>query len=233
MRLIASILVFISLLQIPVFVNAQKSISDLDKAYGLDPALYNGKIYTYFLPYGTGGTQFLFGPEFIEGSAFIRGRTYDNLALNYDVFNKQVILQYEPEEGVRKQIILSDAWLEAFNLGKIHFELLAIEDTISRFYQVIGDDPYRVLYAWRKDLTLANQHGATNHVFSEPIKEVFLFDGVKMLKFRSNKNFIALFDPGDQAALKKYIRQNRINLRKASDQAIDELMNYCGAFTLK
>ena len=233
MRLITSILVFISLLQIPVFVCAQKSISDLDKAYGLDPVLYNGKVYAYFLPFGTGGTQFFSGPEFVEGSAIIRGRTYDHLALNYDVFNKQVIMQYEPEEGVRKQIVLSDAWLEAFNLGNTHFELLAIEDTISRFYQVIGDDPYRVLSAWRKDLTLANQHGATNHVFSEPIKEGFLFDGVKMSKFRSNKNFIALFDPDDQAALKKYIRQNRINLRKASDQAIYELMNYCSAFTLK
>ena len=233
MRFLFRLLLFITLLQLTIGAYTQNSISSLDKAYGLDPVLYNGKIYAYFLTPGTGGTQFLFGPDFIDGSVVIRGLTYDKIELNYDVFNKQVIFQYEHGNGVRKQIVLSDAWLETFNLGNVHFEMLAIEDTVRQIYQVIGSGAYRMVFSWRKDLTVDNHHGATNHVFSEPIRTAFLYESGKLMKFKNNKSFIALFDPADQTALKKYLRQQHINLKKASDQVIIELLNYCNSLSLK
>lgn len=233
MRLLFRILLFITLLFFTKGAFAQNSISSLDKAYGLDPVLYNGKIYSYFLTSGTGGTQFLFGNDFIEGGATIRGLTYDKLDLNYDVFNKQVIFQYKPREGGVKQIVLSDAWLETFNLGDLNFEMLAIQDTARQIYQVIGNSLYRVLYSWRKDLTLDTHHGATNHVFSKPVRTAFLFDGERLLKFKHNRSFVALFDPTDQAVLKKYLRQKHINLKKASEPAIIELLNFCNLLALK
>ena len=232
-RFLFRTLLFLTLLHFTTIAFAQNSILSLDKAYGLDPVLYNGKIYAYFLSPGTGGTQFLFGPDFIDGSAVIRGLTYDKIELNYDVFNKQVIFQYETGDGVHKQIVLSDAWLERFNLGNVHFEMLAIQDTIRQIYQVIGYGPYRMLYSWRKDLTIDNHHGATNHVFSEAIRTTFLFESGKLMKFKHNKSFIALFDPADQTGLKKYLRKQHINLKKASDQAIIELLNYCNSLSLK
>jgi len=233
MRFLFLIMLFIALFYPTKGANAQSSISSLDKVYGLDPVLYNGKIYSYFLASGTGGTQFLFDPDFTEGSATIRGITYDKLDLNYDVFNKQVIFQYEPREGGRKQIVLSDAWLDKFNLGNVHFEMLAIEDTIRQIYQVIGIGPYRVLYSWRKDLALDTHLGATNHVFSKPIRTAFLFEGGRLRKFKNNKSFVALFNPTGQTALKKYLRQKHVNLKKASDEVIIQLLNYCNSLSLK
>lgn len=144
-----------------------------------------------------------------------------------------MILQYETYEGARKQIVLSDAWLEKFSLGNSHVEMLALQDSIRRIYQVIGNGPYRVLYSWRKDLTLDIKYGATNYIFSEPIRETFLFTGQKSLRYENNKSFVALFDPVDQAILKKHIRRQHINLKKASEREIIELLNHCNTLSLK
>lgn len=212
---------------------AQDNPFDFEKAYGLDPVLYNGRIYSYFVPPGTEGTQFFTGQDFLSGTAKIRGILFKDLLLNYDVYNQQLILEYYPEDGVRKLIVVSDAWLEEFNLGKMHFELLAISGTEKRIYQVIENDTYRILYSWRKDLLLNNKHGATNHVFSDPSKESYLRVKNQFVKFGNNKSFIALFDPDDRATLKKYMHQRKINLKKASDELIMELIEYCKASGLR
>ena len=233
MRFLIRLLLFLMLFPATTGTYAQNSASSLDRAYGLDPLLYNGKFYTYFLPYDIGGTQFFFGPDFVKGFANIRGIIYNKLDLNYDIYNQQVILQYETYEGARKQIVLSDAWLEKFSLGNAHFEMLALQDSIRRIYQVIGNGPYRVLYSWRKDLTLDIKYGATNYIFSEPIRKAFLFTGQKSLRYKNNKSFVALFDPVDQVDLKKHMRRQHINLKKASEREIIELLNYCNTLSLK
>src|SRR5512133_3208054 len=88
-----------------------------------DPVLYNGKIYTYHLHPETKGNQFLQDQVFSKGWLKIRGNTYETLYINYDVFHQEVILKYMTHEGVSRQIIISDAWLEAFSYDDMYFEL--------------------------------------------------------------------------------------------------------------
>ena len=214
-------------------IYAQITTTGTDKVYGLDPLLFNGKYYTYFLPAGTGGTQFFGGSEFEKGLVVIRGVTYENLLLKYDVFNQQLILQYKTNSGADNQIVISDAWLESFNLGNTHFEMLAIQDSVKRIYQVLGSGPDRILYSWRKELTLDSRTGATNHVFSDSKKETYLLTGSRLLKYKNNRSFAALFIPSKQAALKKQLRLQRIKMQKASDWTINELINFCNTLSSK
>jgi hypothetical protein len=214
-------------------VYAQPSDAVPDKVYGLDPLLHNGKYYTNLLPAGTGGTPFFSGPDFVKGLVVIRGNTYDNLLLKYDVFNRQLILLYKNSAGADNQIVISDAWLESFNLGATHFEMLAIQDTVKRIYQVIGAGPDRIVYSWSKELALDTRLGATNHEFSDPKKDSFLLTGAKLLKYKSNRSFTALFVPEKQAAVKKHLRQQRVKVKKAGDWPMTELINYCNTISPK
>lgn len=216
-------------------VYAQPSDAVPDKVYGLDPLLHNGKYYTNLLPAGTGGTPFFSGPDFVKGFVVIRGITYDNLLLKYDVFNHQLILLYKTGAGADNQIIISDAWLESFNLGTTHFEMLAAQDTMRQIYQVMGTGPGtdRILYSWRKELALDTRLGATNHEFSDSKKETYLYNGTKLLKYKSNRNFVALFDPAKQVLVKKYLRQQHVKVKKASDWSMTELINYCNTISPK
>lgn len=206
---------------------AQTSISELDQVYGNDPLLYNGKVYSYFPPPGTGGNQFLKGEDAVSGTAVIRGNTFENLMLKYDIFNQKLIMVYQNNVGGENQLVVSDAWLESFTLARANFQILAIDDTTSHIYQVLGNGHKKLLYDWHKRLYLSNRYGATNHIFTEPMRSMYLYNGEEKLKFTNNRSFVKLFGKTNQPVLRKFLRKNHIDVKKADDTAMVILLNYC------
>lgn len=207
--------------------SAQETLLPDNQVYGLDPLLYNGKQYAYFLPAGTSGSPFLNGPEYEQGSVQIRGISYKSLLLNYDVYNQQLILRFKTQAGNEQLMTISNAWLEAFTLDNKQFELLALQDTMRQIYQVIGTGNIRILYSFTKILSLDKSYGATNFNFSKPTRESVLLIGSKPIRYKNNRSFIALFGPVNQPILKKFLRQQKINVKKANDLQMVKLMNFC------
>jgi len=227
MRFLNRISQLFLLLLLVIGANAQVSISSLDKAYGLDPLLYNGKRYSYFPPPETKGTQFFNGPEAVSGTLYIRGKSFDQIQLKYDVFNQQIILLYKNNLGNENQLVVSDAWLEAFDLNDKHFELIALEDTTKNIYQVLGRGDKRALYAWHKNVFLDTRYGATNHIFAKATKLMYLYDGKTQLKYKNNRSFTKLFRKDDQPELRKFMRKNHIDVKKGDDPQIIQLLKFC------
>jgi hypothetical protein len=177
MTFISRIVLLIILLFTVSGVAAQQTSISTDEVYGSDPLLYNGKYYTFFPPLNTGGNQFLTDRQFEVGSVTIRGVTYTDLLLNYDIYNQQLILKYKNRTGATNLIIVSDAWLESFSFGGISFEMISTPDTLKRIFQVLGTGPNRILYYWKKNLSLDSFYGAKNHIFSVAKKEMNVFTG--------------------------------------------------------
>jgi hypothetical protein len=131
--------------------------------------LYNGKKYTYAAPSGTTGHPFLLSSLYVHGSVTIKGRSYDSIMVNYDVFNQVLVFRYADETSPWNKIEISRAWLTSFRLADKNFELLTIEKE-PQFYQVLGEGTVRILYFWRKTLNLNDVIGSTNYVFSKPLE---------------------------------------------------------------
>jgi hypothetical protein len=214
-------------------ISAQQSGIGGDDVYGFDPSLYNGRSYTFFLPLSTGGNQYLSGRDFELGSATIRGVTYSDLALNYDIYNQHLILQYTNNLGARNLIVISDAWLESFSFKNLNFEMIPSQDTLKRIFQVLGAGPNRILYFWRKKLELDNIQGSKNYSFSAARKEMNVYIGNQILRFWNNKEFYSLFDSDKRITIKRYLRKNRINVKKATDQTMTGLIYYCNSLYTK
>lgn len=224
----------LTLFLIITFANAncysQNQGFSANKIYGLNPLLYNGKLYTFFAAANTQGSQFLDGPNFKKGSVQFRGEKFNNLLLNYDVHNQQVVLRFKTRMKNTREIVLSNVWLKYFNLGEQHFEILKFPGIKSRIYQVIGNGHYEILYTWRKDYNLSNTFGATNFAFSKPVRDTYLKVGKKLIHYKNNKSFVALFGPENKSSLNKFLRKNKIKLnriKKSRLQAVLRLINYC------
>jgi hypothetical protein len=214
-------------------ISAQQSGIKADDVYGSDPLLYNGRYYTFFLPSSTGGNQYFFGRQFENGSATIRGVIYNDLKLNYDIYDQNLILQYKNNIGANNLIIISDAWLESFSFRELNFEIISSQDTLKRIFQVLGTGPVRILYYWEKKLKLDNIQGSKNYVFSNAIREMNVYIDKQILRFRNNKNFYSLFDPEKRIAIRGYLRKNNINVKKATDQTMTGLIYYCNSLYTK
>lgn len=204
-----------------------------DEAYGMDPLLYNGKLYRYYVAPGTIGSPFLYGANPEEGSVTLRGITYDRKLLKYDVYNQQLVMQYFVQNGGVDQFVVSDAWLEAFSLGNAEFRVIEAADSLRQIYQVLGQGPVSLLVHWRKELALDILVGAKNLRFSLPLKTTFLWKDNKMHEFSNNRSFISLFEKHQQADLKKFMRRLRINVKKSPDTKLLGLINYCNSINSK
>jgi hypothetical protein len=226
-----TILTLLIVITVCIGARAQATLGAADKTYGLDPLLHNGSFYNYHIPSDTKGNPFFNGPDFVEGTVKLRGITYGHVSLEYDVVNQLVLYQYVLPAGGVQHIVLSDAWMESFTLGDRYFELYPAADSLKQIFQVIGTGKDRILYAWSKVRTLNNQVGASHFVFSPLRKKMYGFRDGDMVEFKNNKQWLGLFPQGEQIALKKYLAQHHINLKKADDQMIKALIIY--AQTLK
>ncbi len=207
----------------------QRNTKISDEIFGTDPLLYNGKLYTFFLPQNTGGSQYFHSPQFETGSVTIRGVTFSNLLLNYDVFNQKLVLKYIDKESVYRLLMISEAWLEKFSFRDLNFELIEVQDTLKRISQVIGTGSIRIIYFWEKRLSLDNFHGAKNHVFSSLIKEMNLSIDCQIKEYWNNKSFCILFGTERRDKVKRYLRENNVNVKKANDRVMTKVINYCNS----
>lgn len=229
MTLLFRILISFFLLVKFLVVSAQQPGADGNNIYGLDPLLYNGRSYTYFLPSTTGGSQYFNDSQFENGSVTIRSVRFNNLALNYDIYNQELILKYKNKLSGTDVIIVSDAWLESFRFRDQDFEVITSQDTMKRIYQVLGTGPNRILYFWEKDLELDNVQGSPKYTFTSAKKEMYLYTGGSVLKYRNNKIFYSLFDSDKSTVIKEYLRKNKINVKKVTDKTMTELISYCNS----
>jgi len=207
---------------------SQDAETIFDRVYGLDQTLYNGKKYTYFLSSGTNGHQYLFSPDYIAGSVSIKEKCYQGITLNYDIFNQQLLLQYEDETGALNIIEVSKAWLKSFRLGNRNFEFLNLEQ-YPRFFQVLGEGPVRILYYWRKNLNMDVAIGSSDFTFTSAVRNSYVFMDGQLKPFRTKRRLIGLFDPGLRPEIKSYLRKNKVKVKKASDQAMAEMITFIGS----
>lgn len=204
---------------------SQNAVKVLNRVYGLDQTLCNGKKYNYFVPPSTKGHQYLISPDFITGSVTLKGKCYQDITLNYDIFNQQLLLQYEDEKGALNIIEVSKAWLTSFRRGLMNFEFLNLEGD-RRFYQVLGEGPVRILYYWRKALKLDETVGSSNFIFSRAIRDSYVLMDGQLKPFSTKRSLIRLFDPGHRAVIKSYLRKNKVNVKKASDQSMAGMITF-------
>jgi len=206
---------------------AQSMQSGDKDPYGLDPVLYNGKFYSFFLPEGTIGNPFMQDNEFRSGTVTIRGTLYESVLLNYDIHNQQLILKYTNQLGATNLLSISDAWLEAFTIGDMKFEVIQDADTLKRFYQVLGSGPMRFCFYHSKEKILDYRLGTQNNRFKHTDTKRYLLLAGNRQRFYNNRSFIALFDTGKQIPIKKFLRQHKIKVNKSPDGKLSELINYC------
>lgn len=226
MNLFYTVLYSIIFLTCPVY--AQVTGHPLNN-YNTDPVLVNGKLYIFHLPRGTDGNQFLSGSVPEDGSLLLKGIYYNSLKLNYDIYNQEVIMTYHSNSRAISQLIVPDGWLEGFSLGDRKFELHFIDNGRKRIFQVIGEDSIKVLYHWRKSLELSHVHGATNYVFSNPIRTMYLYMNNRINQYRNSKSFYKLFGPDKASKIRDYLRSNRVNVRNADDGSIAAMIDFCNS----
>lgn len=204
--------------------NAKVTLTDADVR---DPLLFNGKLYTFFPPFGTTGSQFMFTMPGTSSSIRIRGIEFNEITLTYDLLNQLLVLIYTNALGGTERLVVSQAWLESFQIGSQNFVLIPVEGNTKRIYQQLGSGNTKLLYYFSKEILLDKTVSSGKYYFSNTNRKMFVQLKGLILSYNSNRSFIKLFGRTNHDLLKNFIRKNKINVKKADDNTMTLLIDFC------
>ena len=211
----------------------QTSITDFlaecARKYGSDADLVNGE--KYFYPYAQSlGDPFLF-TEPRNASITIHGKEFTGQKLRYDLFNQQLILDYTDLYGASASLVLRNEWVESFAFEDYVFKMMKGPDGKPAFFQVILDGPTACVYKWSKNYLLNLTSGVQSYYFTDPVKVSYLVIGGEFHLYKGNGAFVKVFSPEIQKAIKQFMRQGKIKVKKASDSQMRHLVEYCNSLS--
>jgi hypothetical protein len=200
---------------------------DLERIYGKDAELLNGEKYYY--PYRPeSGDPFLISSG-MPSTICISGREFNNQIVRYDIYNQDVVLEYEDLYGGNNNIVLRNDWIESFTLGNKKFKKMVGPDGDEKIYQEIYSDSISCYYHWKKDYLLKLSSGVQNYYFTDPIRKAYLFINNVYYPFRNKRQFIKIISDDLQKEVKGYMKKNRIRIKHISDAEMRELIIYCNS----
>lgn len=193
---------------------------------GYESGLYNGPLYTDYVPAGTQGHRF-FGPAPQAASLTYAGRAYEGVPLRYDLIRDQLVLT---APNGRQEMTLVPELVGGFVLGGHVFTHVSVDSSAGSpvragFYEVLVAGPVRLLAAHRKALQKRSSAGrveseitASDAYFLEKNRQYYTVEKAGAL--------VALF-PEHKAALRQYSRSNHLNFRpEGRAEALAALVRY-------
>lgn len=186
------------------------------------PHLYNGPRY-HIYDSRSKEHQFFQVEDWQKGSVHYDGQLFENVSLLYDIVKGYVVARHPERSGL---VQLQSERIRHFSVAENHF--IRIEkneeqriEVPTGFYQLLYDGETQVLARRLKERQEQIENNKVTVYF--PPKNFFYIkkDGVYHL-IRSKKAALNLYNDR-KIALRKALRENRINFRKAREQALVQM----------
>jgi len=192
----------------------------------LDDRLYNGKFYNYFPPKNVKGNQFLFSSDFMLSSVYLGDRKYNNLNINIDVLNQEILLKFETNEGAKRVISMSLAYLDSFIINNKVFVVNQIDSVNQRIEQEIKYNNYKFYINYYKKLELQSALNEINYYFSEVNRRITFIHKGERVEISNNKKFYKLFGKEKGLMIKHYFKNGKFKLKKMTDKELFGLLMF-------
>ena len=207
------------------FINTKEYF---DRSYGSDYNLLNGR--QYDLPYSSLSHPFLGSDQFRPGNIRLNAEDYTGIPINYNIHDQQVVLQYLSPTGLTRKLVLNRELIENFQLDGKMFLKMSFPETGTRFFQVVRTGEMACYLYWEKKLHKTSTSFDTPYSYSKQTREVYLYMAGKLNLITNRSSFTALFDQAHRKEIEQYLRKDKINFRKISEEGLSTLFDYCARF---
>jgi hypothetical protein len=192
-----------------------------EQVLGLDDLLVNGKMYIPEHAYVTGSPEF----EYRKGTKstlYIKGQSFKNLNLSYDIVSDQLILNLSEGNGFGNRILLHPAHIDSFYLGS-HLFINPVNG--KGYFEQLNTG--REIFLKKHSKVYIKIYDASNRGKYSPQKltRYVMNDRGELFMVNSRRAFLRYYSP-HRKNLREYLRRENINYRKASNQELKNLMIY-------
>jgi hypothetical protein len=200
--------------------------SAAEKEYGIDQVLVNG-VYFENIYARSLGHPYLQADTFKNGSVVFRGEKYSDILLKYDTYNQHLLVKYLFKD-VPVIFYLPVEYISEFLIENRKFEKRAVKgEQAEIIFQIIGEHyPVQLTYRWEKISYRSFHNVIPSYAFSLDMKTSYIVLGENIFPFKGNGSFARIFPEQYQKEIKKYIRGNKIKVKRETDLRMERLINY-------
>ena len=208
------------------------SVDDLlaysSEIYGTNDVLVNGWKY-YPEHYNAKGNPYFMDEEWMIGRVSIQGKSFKHVELLYDVVNDELILRQMLNNGSLVFVMLNKDFISSFTLTDHHFvhsKELESPALKSGFYEMVYDGELRFII--RYDKAFVNQYTAQSPhgSFSNQRAANYILNNGRVTRISSKRSLLNYFS-AHKKQIRSFLREHRINYKKASTDELHQLMTYC------
>ncbi|MFC2152984.1 hypothetical protein ACFLSE_10705 [Bacteroidota bacterium] len=212
-----------------------KELLALTKAYySFNDEIINGCVYP--LPNSRIEGHPYLNDQWTLATIYINNKKFENQIIKFDLTINDIILKAELENGIEKLVNLNKFQVDSFIIGTslfINSMILNSEENNTTYYEQIYKGKYS-LYKKYDKIFIKEYNTITPYgKFSNLRTDMLLFANNEIHNADRKTSFLASFEKSMQKEIKSYMNKNSINYKKATDQQLKQLMNYCSALTTK
>lgn len=201
---------------------------EAENRYTPSDELLSGEKYQYM--YRTDdGTPFFEIPGDPRASVQIGNKTYEGQRIRYDMYNQLMVLQFTDMSGAQSSLVLQGERIGEVQIGAYRFRWFSDEGT-GRYGQVIGEGPYHAVIFWEKQYLPDMKNGEEHYFFSDPVRKTFLAHNERMCPYKRNRSLVNCLPDRLKDPVKKYLKEERIHIRKASFKQVSDLLTYVNQY---
>jgi hypothetical protein len=187
-----------------------------------DQVLYNGRVWQN-LYYMVKEDQFLFSRDFLPGSLTIRGRTYEDVSIKYDIFKDEILIPITSGGILQLNKEMVDSFSIHFQNKKFLFKRIDSLEGLKVYLNVIyeGKSTLYVRYIKKIDLLAVEGKYDSFYQFSQIY---FMRDSI--IYPVSGKNDLLKVLSEDKGLINTYIKKNRLRLSKEDPESFIPVIRY-------
>jgi len=186
--------------------------------------LYNGKVW-HNLYTNIKGDQFLFSKSYLPGSLTINGKTYNNLRINFDIYNDE--LTTPKNDGTILQ--LNKEMVDSFTLV-YEFKTYSFRNTqadslpaIKGFVNVLYKGKSALYVKYKKELEMLAVDDKYDLFFQT--HKIYLVRDSTVFQVSSKSDLLKAF-PEEKNLLKVFMKKNRVKISRKMPESFIPVIRY-------
>jgi hypothetical protein len=189
--------------------------------------LYNGKIWRN-LYYNVMDHQFFLSKEFLTGSLSIKGKTFDNIQLKYDLYKDEILTSIDSGRILQLNKEMIDSFTLSFQ--NINYRFISMqEDSLKRdrsFFNVLYNGESSLLLKFSKKIDKLADEGKYDKFYQ--IQKIYFVKGKAFYQI-TGKNDLFKILPEDKTRIKDFMKKNKLRISGKDPESFIPLIRYYDA----
>ncbi|MCB2196685.1 MAG: hypothetical protein KQH79_12555 [Bacteroidetes bacterium] len=207
-------------------------INQAEKIYTANDQLINGAVYPIPNPRIKGNPYLtdMWTPSVL----YINSNTYSNMFIKYDLTIDNIILKIEVDEEVEQLVNLNKYQIDSFKLGNSKFinsTTIKNDNESPTYFEELGTGTYSLYVKYEKVFIKEYNNITPYGKYSSTRKDLFLFYNKQLHSVDRKSAFLDHFSANEQAEIKNFMKKNKINYRKATNDELKKLIKFSNALT--